>query len=117
MGDKTRCRSLAEQLRTHVAHDADHFRRKTGVVVRPEKYLAADRIFVREKFLRGRFAHQDHERRSSCVALSEIATGQERNAEGAKITGRNAAGQPKRPLIHRQRIAVDARVGRSRKVA
>src|SRR6185369_17916556 len=95
----------------------DHFRRKTVTVFCAEQNLAANRIFIREKFLYRRFAQNHHERRVEFIALSEIATGQERDAKGTKITGRNAACQPKLPLVDRDWVPIGARVRRSRKIS
>src|SRR6266567_3885170 len=53
---------FGELLRTDIADYADHFRLKSVAVVGTEKYLVADRILVREKFLRGRLAQDHHER-------------------------------------------------------
>ena len=108
---------FGELLRTHVAHYADHFRRKTVTVFRAEKNLAANRIFIREKFFCRRVAQNHHERRVQFVLLSEIATGQERDPEGAKISGRNASCQPKLPLVDRDWVPVRARVRRSRRIS
>ena len=63
------------------------------------------------------WACHHHERRIEFVLLSEIATGQERDPEGAKISGRNASCQPKLPLVDRDWVPVRARVRRSRRIS
>src|SRR5262245_3853666 len=46
----------------------------------------------------------------SGIMLIEIASCQNRNAPGLKITGRNVVARGSRPLVHRQDLAISARV-------
>src|SRR4029077_5408009 len=48
----------------------------------------------------------------SGVVLIEIASCQNRNAPGLKITGRNIVARGRRPLVYRQDLAVSARIKR-----
>src|SRR5215813_3045152 len=46
----------------------------------------------------------------SGIVLIEIASCQNGNAPGLKITGRNIVARGRRPLVHRQDLAISARV-------
>src|SRR4029077_19140402 len=46
------------------------------------------------------------------IVLIEIASCQNRNAPGLKITGRNIVARGRRPLVHRQDLTVSARIKR-----
>src|SRR5215467_11885049 len=48
----------------------------------------------------------------SGIVLIEIASCQNRNAPGLEITGRNVVARGRRPLIHRQHLAISARIKR-----
>ena len=73
-----------ELERAHVADHADNLGQVTGVVVGPEPHPFADRVVVREKALRGRFAKEDNERFINCVTRIEVAAGEQRDAERSK---------------------------------
>src|SRR5260370_26559970 len=46
------------------------------------------------------------------IVLIEIASCQNRNAPGLEITGRNIVAWGRRPLVHRQHLAISARIKR-----